>query len=167
MWGAYLEGPQEVPEVSVDPGLGVHAGRAGCGQGQDGQFTLRRAAWDRAWTPAGVVYSDWRETEASSPTPPLRDTHSHLCLAQRQATATSNGAGEGQLERVGRMDSADRPDAGGVGFGGAGAGGQLGGCTTPEGSRAGQQRVASVHGLRPVSRPSAWFVHMTSEAFGP
>lgn len=29
--GAYLEGPQEVPEVSVHPSLGEHAGRAACG----------------------------------------------------------------------------------------------------------------------------------------
>ena len=104
---------------------------------------------------------------APPPLPYGTDTHSHLCLAQWQATATYNGAGEGQLERVGQMDSADRPDAEGVGFRGAGAGGRLGGRTTPAGSRAGQQRAASVQGLRPVSRPSAWFVHTTSEAFGP
>lgn len=57
------------------------------------------------------------------------------------------------------MDSADRPDAGGVGFRGTGAGERLGGHTTPAASRAGQQRAASLHDLKPVSRPSAWFVH--------
>ena len=54
-----------------------------------------------------------------------------------------NDLREGQPEGVGRMDSADGPDAGGAGFGGVGAGGWLGGCTTPVASGAGLPGLVS------------------------
>lgn len=89
---AYLEGPQEVSEVSAGSSFLVHVGRAARGYGQDGQFTLRRTQHTLWWDPRGQgskghcdsspEVSNDREgkPEASSPAP-FPDGKTHIPIS--------------------------------------------------------------------------------------